>query len=261
VPQSPDSSLPATLSKVPSNFAASHGEPSNVWRAGQQRRLQMILDAAPGIAQGRFVEVGCGLGLYLKRIAALTNHAVGLEFEPGRAKEAAVNSRPASVVIAANEALPFPSRTFDVLLTNEVIEHVADDAVSAQELVRIVRPGGRIVLFCPNRWYPVEQHGIYWKGVYHFGNIPLVNYLPDPLRNRLAPHVRTYSLRRLRELFATLPVREVSCRRIFGGYDNIVARFGLSGRILRRVLQSAEGTPLDALGLSHMLVLERVGDS
>lgn len=221
----------------------------------------MILDAGPGIAQGRFVEVGCGLGLYLTRIAGLTNLAVGVEYEPNRAKEAAVNSHPASLVVAANEALPFRDSTFDVVLSNEVIEHVANDAVSAGELVRILRPGGRLVVFCPNRWYPVEQHGIYWKGVYHFGNIPLVNYLPDRLRDRLAPHVRTYSLRRLRELFATLPVHEVSYRRLFGGYDNIVARLGLAGRVLRRVLQSAEGTPFDILGLSHMLVLERVGDS
>ena len=50
-----------------------------------------------------------------------------------------------------------------------------------------LKPNGRIVLFCPNRWYPVEQHGIYWGGKYIFGNIPLVNYLPDFLRNKARP--------------------------------------------------------------------------
>ncbi len=245
---------------MPSDLAASHGEPSYVWRAGQQRRLEMILDAAPGIVHGRFVEVGCGLGLYLKRIAGFADGAVGVEYEPDRAKAAAAGGSPASVVVAANEALPFAASTFDVVLTNEVIEHVADDSGSARELVRVLRPGGRIVLFCPNRWYPVEQHGIYWKGVYHFGNVPLVNYLPDPLRDRLAPHVRAYSLRRLRALFATLPVREVSHRRVFGGYDNLVARLGVAGRLIRAVLQRAEGTPFDVLGLSHLLVVERVVD-
>jgi SAM-dependent methyltransferase len=246
---------------VRSELAASHGEPSYVWRTGQQRRLEMIREAAPGLTGGRVLEVGCGLGLYLVRLAGPAAGAVGVEYEPGRAKEAAQRSRPASVVVAANEGLPFPSGAFDVVLSNEVIEHVADDTASAAELVRVLAPGGRLVLFCPNRWYPVEQHGVYWRGVYHFGNIPLVNYLPDPLRDRLAPHVRAYSLRRLRSLFASLPVREVSHRRIFGGYDNIVARFGAGGRALRRVLQDAEGTPFDVLGLSHMLVLERVGAS
>ena len=51
------------------------------------------------------------------------------------------------------------------------------------------RPGGRLVLFCPNRGWPFEQHGIYWRGHYRFGNIPLVNYLPRVWRDQLAPHI------------------------------------------------------------------------
>ncbi|MGH8981680.1 MAG: class I SAM-dependent methyltransferase [Acidimicrobiales bacterium] len=245
---------------MPSQLAASHGEPSYVWRTGQHRRLEMILRAAPEIAGGSFLEVGCGLGLYLERLGPKAEAAVGVEFEPDRAKDASARCDTASVVVAANEALPFPSGSFDVVLTNEVIEHVLDDTVSAAELVRVLRPGGKLVLFCPNRWYPVEQHGVYWRGTYHFGNIPLVNYLPDPLRDRLAPHVRAYSLRRLRALFADQSVREISHRRVFGGYDNLVGRLGLAGRLLRRVLQGAEGTPMDFFALSHMLVLQRVED-
>ena len=70
-----------------------------------------------------------------------------------------------------------------------------------REMVRILKPGGRIMMFAPNRWYPVEQHGHYWRGQYHFGNTPLINYLPDIFRNHLAPHVRTYTARGLRRLF------------------------------------------------------------
>src|SRR4030088_2539990 len=125
-------------------------------------------------------------------------------------------------------------------------------------MIRVLKPGGRIVLFCPNRWYPVEQHGVYWRGRYRFGNIPLVNYLPDPLRNRLAPHVRTYTARSLRRLFSGLPVREVSHARIFGGYDNIAARLGRPGTMMRNALHRSEGTPFDVLGLSHLLVLDRI---
>lgn len=247
-----------TFRAVRSDLAASHGEPSYVWRTGQQRRLAMIEELAPQLAGGAVLEVGCGLGLYLERLAARAARAVGVEYEPGRAAEAARRSVPASVLVAANESLPFESGSFDVVVSNEVIEHVEDDRASAAEMVRVLRPGGRLVLFCPNRWYPVEQHGVYWRGVYRFGNIPLVNYLPDPLRDRLAPHVRAYTLRRLRALFASQPVREVSHRRIFGGYDNVVARFGAAGRGIRTALQGAEGTPFDVLGLSHLLVLERV---
>ena len=146
-----------------------------------------------------------------------------------------------------------------MILSNEVVEHVQDDGAAVAEMVRTLKPGGRIILFCPNRWYPVETHGIYWRRQYKFGNIPLVNYLPDPLRNRLAPHVRAYTARGLRQLFAGLPVRIVTHTRIFGGYDNLIARFGPAGKMIRGVLQAAEKTPFDLLGLSHFLVAEKLG--
>jgi hypothetical protein len=44
---------------------------------------------------------------------------------------------------------------------------------------------------------------------------------------------------------------------IFGAYDNLVARFGAIGRLLRSVLQSLETTPLRVLGLSHYWVVEK----
>ena len=46
--------------------AALRGEPSYVWRAGQERRLQMILDAAGERSHGRVLENGCGVGMYVE---------------------------------------------------------------------------------------------------------------------------------------------------------------------------------------------------
>jgi hypothetical protein len=120
-----------------------------------------------------------------------------------------------------------------------------------------LRPGGRIILFVPNRGYPFETHGIYWQGSYRFGNIPLVNYLPRRWRDRLAPHVRVYSTKDLERLFAGLPVRFVTRSVIFGAYDNIIARFPRLGQILRTTLQALERTPLRILGLSHFWVIEK----
>ncbi len=130
-------------------------------------------------------------------------------------------------------------------------------AKAVREIVRTLRPGGRLVLFVPNRGYPFETHGIYWRGKYHFGNIPLVNYLPRRWRNRLAPHVRVYSRGDLERLFAGLPVRMIQQTVIFGAYDNIIARRPALGRVLRAVLQTLEKTPLRVFGLSHFWVVEK----
>jgi len=53
-------------------------------------------------------------------------------------------------------------------------------------------------------------------------------------------------------------VRIVRYTRIFGGYDNIIARAGAAGRLLRAALYALEKTPLRVLGLSHLLVVEKV---
>ncbi len=243
------------MSRAPSAQAAERGESSYAWRAGQGRRLKMVLAAAGDRAGGRVFEYGCGVGQYLCRLAGGAAQAVGLEIEHSRALEA--RSRAAQVLCGAGEFLPLPSNYFDLVLSHEVLEHVQDDRAAAREIVRVLRPGGRLVLWVPNRGYPFETHGIYWKGRYHFGNIPLVNWLPRRWRDRLAPHVRVYSTADLGRLFVGLPVRVVQRKVFFGAYDNIIARSKTAGRLLRAVLQFMENTPLSGLGLSHFWVIEK----
>jgi SAM-dependent methyltransferase len=238
-----------------SDLAAQRGEPGYVWRSGQERRLEMMRRWAT--LDGRILDNGCGLGTYLEALRPYSDQRFGVEVEPDRAQQAL--DKATGIVVAVGEDLPFPANSFDLVFSNEVIEHVLDDYRYAKEMVRVTRPGGRIVVFCPNRWYPVEQHGIYWRGRYVFGNIPLVNYLPDPLRDRLAPHVRTYTAGGIRRVFAGLPAQVVLHTQIFGGYDNIVRRWPRFGSWMRRALYVAEGTPLAVLGLSHFLVLEKTG--
>jgi SAM-dependent methyltransferase len=236
--------------------AALRGEPSYVWREGQERRLEMILQAAEERIRGCLLENGCGVGAYLERLARMGGKVTGLEYDFERAAEAAQRSD--AIINAAGESLPFPSGTFDFILSHEVIEHVQDDREAVREMIRVLKPGGRIALFCPNRGYPFETHGIYWRGKYSFGNKPLVNYLPRGWRNQLAPHVRVYSSSDLERLFSGLPVRFIERTIVFGAYDNIIAHAAAFGKALRGSLQFLEKTPLRVLGLSHYWVIERI---
>jgi SAM-dependent methyltransferase len=243
--------------------AALRGEPSYVWRAGQARRLDMIMQAAGDLASGRVLDNGCGVGTYLKHLSQHTDQAYGVEIEFERALEA--SEQDLKIACSAAENLPYPNTYFDLILSHEVLEHVDDDRQSLEEMTRLLRspdtqtgyPGGRLVLFLPNRGYPFETHGIYWRGKYHFGNVPFINYLPKFLRNRFAPHVRIYSTRDLKLLTKGLPLRIVHRTIIFGAYDNIIARWPALGRILRGLLQFLEHTPLQVFGLSHFWVLEK----
>ncbi len=235
--------------------AALRGEPSYVWRAGQERRLQMIQRAADGRLKGTILENGCGVGMYVEKLSAFGGTVTGLEFDFERAREA--GARSPHILNGAGEALPLPAAAFDLILSHEVIEHVQDDREAVREMVRVLKPGGRAVIFCPNRGYPFETHGIYWRGKYYFGNKLFVNYLPRTWRDRLAPHVRVYSKRDMEKLFEGMPVRIIEQTVVFGAYDNIIARFGPLGRVLRAALQWLEKTPLRGLGLSHFWVVEK----
>jgi SAM-dependent methyltransferase len=239
-----------------SQKAALRGEPSYVWRAGQERRLEMIRAAGGENCLGRVFEDGCGLGAYLGHLRENAHQAVGLDIEFERIQLAQKLGQ--QVICGVGEYLPYPSNTFDLTLSHEVLEHMQDDRLAVEEIIRTLRPGGRLILFCPNLGYPFETHGIYWRGRYHFGNIPLVHYLPRGLRNKLAPHVRAYSRRDLEQLFSGLPVRYLQRTIIFGAYDNVIARSPFIGKVLRAILQFLEKTPLRILGLSHFWVVERV---
>ncbi|HID86776.1 MAG TPA: methyltransferase domain-containing protein [Anaerolineae bacterium] len=230
------------------------GHPSYVWRFGQERRLALIRRHAP-LEGRRILDVGCGVGIYIRALRALSDQVYGVELDLERAAEAAA-IRP-HVAVAPAEALPFPADAFDAVLLHEVLEHVEDDRQAMVEACRVARPGGRIVVFVPNRLYPFETHGAYWRGRYHFGNIPLINYLPDAWRRRFAPHVRAYTIGDLRRLFEGLDAELLVHTQIYPGYDKIAAhRPGLAA-IFRGVTYALERTPLRVFGLSHFAVLEK----
>ena len=203
----------------------------------------------------RVLDVGCGVGLYTTAFMRETPAVFGIEIERERALEA--KDRAAGVAQAIGERLPFADGAFNTVFSHEVLEHVTDDRACFAEMVRVTRPGGRIIVFVPNRLYPFETHGVFWRGRYHFGNVPLVNWLPTPLRNRLAPHVRAYTTKDLNRLFDGLPVRVVHHTLVFPGYDNIIRRVPTLGRALRTTTYTLERTPLRAFALSHLLVIEK----
>ena len=234
--------------------AATLGLPSYVWREGQKRRLALIRRYVP-LEGARILDAGCGLGLYLQRFRQFSGRVHGIDVDAERVREARLTLP--HVLQASAERLPYVEGAFDVVLSHEVLEHLRDDAGAVAEAYRVLKPGGHLVLFAPNRLYPFETHGIYWRGRYVFGNIPLVGYLPDAWRDRLCPHVRAYTRRGLRRLFERLPGRILVHRCIYAGYDNILARSPALGRLLQRTTYALERSPLQFLGLSHLLIYQK----
>ena len=236
--------------------AVALGRPSYVWRSGQERRLALISRYAT-LEGRRILDVGCGIGTYVNRLRDLSNRVYGVDIEEKRLRRGA-ETLP-NLALAAAECLPFLDASFDVVLLNEVIEHVKDDAAAVREACRVTAGGGHIVIYAPNRLFPFETHGVYLGGRYVFGNIPLVNYLPGFLRRRLVPHARAYLGGDVTRLLQGLEAEVIVRTYVFPGFDNVGARSARLGKLMRAVFHGLEGTPLRIFGLSHFLVLERHG--
>lgn len=243
---------PAVVATDPKWIALGH--PSYVWRFGQDRRLALVEAYVP-LKDKAILDVGCGLGTYVRKFRGFSEDVHGVDVDPERVAEASATLP--NIQVSFGESLPFPDRRFDVVFLNEVIEHVEDDRQTLAECVRVLRPGGHVVIYAPNRWYPFETHGVYVGRRFVFGVIPLVGYFPDVLRARLAPHVRAYTHRGIERLLDGLPVDVVVHRYVYPGFDNFAARSKLVGGVLRKVFYFLELTPLQRLGLSHFLVARR----
>ena len=240
--------------QAPDRAEVALGNPSFVWRFGQDRRLNLIRQYVE-LEGARILDIGCGIGTYVQKFREFSDQVVGIDIDPKRLREAACTTP--GLMLAVSENLPLRDGAFDVVVLNEVIEHVRDDSATMREALRVLRPGGRVAVYAPNRLYPFETHGVYLGDRFVFGNIPFVNWLPDSLRRRLVPHARAYTRRGIRRTYRQLRASVLVETYVYPGFDNVVARSRRFGRALRWLLYRAERTPLRTFGLSHFVVLSK----
>ncbi len=230
------------------------GHPSQVWTSGLERRLALMRQYVT-LEGKRILDIGCGVGAFVRRLRAFTPDVCGTDVD----RESVLRGveQVPNLGLAVGERMPFRDGVFDVILLHEVLEHVDNDLETLREARRLLTPGGKVVIFCPNRLYPFETHGIFLGKKYVFGNIPLVNYLPDVARNRLVPHARTYTRGGLRRIYGRAGLTAEVHSFVYPGFDHIAARRQIVGRALRAVLYPLENTLLRNFGLSHFVVLVR----
>jgi ubiquinone/menaquinone biosynthesis C-methylase UbiE len=89
------------------------------------------------------LEVGCGTGLLLERIARFARTAHGVDLSPGMLELA--KKRGLSVVEGSATKLPFDDARFDVACSFKVLAHVREIDVALREMARVVRPGGHVL--------------------------------------------------------------------------------------------------------------------
>jgi SAM-dependent methyltransferase len=132
------------------------------WFAGRRRLFRRLIGALHPRPSWRVLEVGAGTGANLP---VLREIGVGRVVACDVSVDALRHSGGLTAVARADAArLPFRSGSIDLLLAADVIEHLDDDGAALREFVRVLRPGGHLVLTVPafpSLWGPqdiVAQH-------------------------------------------------------------------------------------------------------
>ncbi|MBA2568044.1 MAG: methyltransferase domain-containing protein [Actinobacteria bacterium] len=143
------------LSRVPDTAAASFAGVANPFSLGTLELGERVLD------------VGCGAGtdsLVAAQMIAPDGRVTGIDMTPqmlANARRAAAEMGLDNVEFIESEAeqLPFPDESFDVVISNGVIDLIPDKDAEFSELRRVLRPGGRIQLADVTIQNPVSEEG------------------------------------------------------------------------------------------------------
>jgi ubiquinone/menaquinone biosynthesis C-methylase UbiE len=149
----------------------------------------------------RLLDLGCDSGDVTARLVDKAEETYGVDNNPEAIAAAKRKHKGVKFVLAKGERLPFKDDFFDAVVMGEVLEHVEDERKTLNEVYRVLKPGGTLILSVPHKGlfgfidsFNLKFHfpRLYrlWKGK---------NYSPEIYK--IQPWHRHYSLRDLTRLF------------------------------------------------------------
>ena len=240
--------------KRPSNLEI--GVPTEYNFALARQRFDKTMPHVRSGAQS-LLDVGCGNGANTVLFATAVPKVAGLDVEPERLRVAREFARQHGLdnieyVISDGLNIPYPDDSFDYVTCFDVLEHVDDEEKTLSEIGRVLRPGGKLAISVPNKWYLMEIHGFQFKPEFvPWNRVPLLSWLPTPIHERYA-HARIYTKRRIFSVLRQAGFEVLAHEYAMPPFDR-VGRPWLR-RLLVTLFSSLARTPLKVIGLRHFII-------
>lgn len=231
------------------------------------RKRLRIIERHLGKPPCDFLDCGCGAGDYVRALTELYGiDAHGIEYELSKVEEAALKPGLEDRVSQGDlEKIQSESAKWDGALLNEVLEHVPDQEQGLREVHRVLKPGGKLIVFSPNRWFPFETHGVLSKTT---GKklpvwLPFIPYLPIPLGSRFFTYwARNYWQQELADLIQAAGFDIIERDFIWQTFENISGKQPILIKIARPMLRTlaniGEKTPfVRRFGVSQVIVARK----
>lgn len=233
------------------------GEPISYGALGIQRRLDVVRRHVSLEGQ-RLLDVGCGNGAQTMSFLEHTGWCDAIDMDAGLLSLFQEQLRVREMYHCSlhrmdAQALDFRDQVFDVITAIEVLEHVPDHHITLDEMFRVLKPGGWLVLSVPNRWWPLETHGAALP-LLPWNRVPFFSWLPKALHDRYA-HARIYTRGQVKDLVKQHGFQVRYSEYIMPPLDKL-RRPGLR-RLLRNILFPMEGTPLGVFGVSVFVFAQK----
>lgn len=125
--------------------------------------MRFLLTTGALVAGTRMLEIGTGKGRMLRELLRLGLHVRGIENNPWMVEESRRLHGDLPVTLVTGHTLPFPDASFDVVVSFDVFEHIAESDAHLREVRRVLAPGGRYLLQTPNKWTNSVFETIRWR--------------------------------------------------------------------------------------------------
>jgi ubiquinone/menaquinone biosynthesis C-methylase UbiE len=205
-----------------------------------KKRKEFILDHFKINKSWIILDVGTGFGIYIYQLSHYAKSCIGIDIAKENLYEAnkrKIETENIELVQMSAENLAFKENMFDAVIMIEVFEHVLDDGKALNEIYRVLKPGGKLIITAPNKLFPFETHGFRIRSRNYSSKglgFPFLPYLPEILRMHMV-NARIYTPWHLKRMLVENGFQIKDVGFLSPSFDQLRINFPKLGRLLERL--------------------------